>query len=90
MKALIIYIAGVLTPFAIVALVEVWDSIQCIRASLRYKRAWKKFTEEWHAMAEAKRADFLANPPHHSNLQYADNQSAWFAYRWQGGATTDV
>lgn len=92
MKSLIIYIAGVLTPFAILLAVCAKWSMDDWRDRRRYQRALDKFSAEFDKLTEqhlaACKARWAEEPWNYQHV--CDDRGRYFRMRWQHGNTTDV
>jgi hypothetical protein len=92
MKSFIIYVSGVLTPFAILLVCSLLGELADWRARRRYKRAWDKFSAEFDTLTPqhlaACRARWDAEPYNYE--RYHSDRARYFAMRWQYGNTTEV
>lgn len=92
MKTFIIYISGVLTPFAVLLVCTLLGEIADWRDRRRYERAWKKFSAEFKTLTpqhlESCRVRWAQEP--HIYDRYHHDVDRYFAMRWQYGNTTEV
>lgn len=87
----------ILTAFILgLMVIPVCVSIACAvsefgewRYRRRYRKAWHKFTAEYDAMSDAEKSEFAATrEPWGPN--YENEQSRYFAKKWQGGFTDEA
>ena len=89
---MLLYLAGLATPFVLIAAFYGWLTLQDWREARRYQRAWDKFGVEFasltpgqlefHQRIWAKRPDCYA--------RFTTDRDRYFTMRWQSGFTTEV
>ncbi len=88
----LIYLAGFLSPFAIILLVNAPALLADWRHSRRYRRAWDHFGAEFDALSADRLAQFrceCAESPHIFQ-HICDDRSRYFVWRWQNGHTKEI
>lgn len=92
MKALAIYLAGVVTPFILLVLAHArWCTHEWM-ADRRYQRAWDKFSRQFDRLSDAQlqffKKHWVDNPEKYE--RYCDDRTRYFEMRWMDGRTTEI